>query len=281
MSLFAALLRLRITLGVLVLLTIILYKGSCSSDIAPTECSRWCGVHNVSHPFRLRDSPAKCGDKRYTLSCEEDNNQQQQLVLHLGYGKYYVQSINYNNFTIRLVDANLSLLQYSSNYSLPPYSLGLYDLNISNIRGPYHEYPYYRFSDIIILVKAMVLVRCPNRVDSSGSQHFDIDGAICMNTSSYAHGSSLYVVYGNESLGGLGLGDTCRIEFMYLTSWPVEIFQGRGNNMSCTDIRRILFYGFELSWINSLCEDGWYVRQIDGNHQPRCVSLGLLPAQLI
>ncbi|PNX55631.1 kinase-like protein, partial [Trifolium pratense] len=52
----------------------------------------------------------------------------------------------------------------------------------------------------------------------------------------------------------------CHIEFTYLTSWPLDVGHGGGddnNNMSCMDIRNMMFYGFELSWINGLCKYGW------------------------
>ncbi|MCH96599.1 kinase-like protein, partial [Trifolium medium] len=57
---------------------------------------------------------------------------------------------------------------------------------------------------------------------------------------------------------------------MYLTSWPLEHDARRGNdNISCMDIRRMMFYGFELSWLNSHCKDGW-TAFVDHNNQLRC-----------
>ncbi|MCI64418.1 kinase-like protein, partial [Trifolium medium] len=73
-------------------------------------------------------------------------------------------------------------------------------------------------------------------------------GANCMNSTLYSqYENSFYVDGYNESLSDLGLGDKCRIEFMYLTSWPLEHDGRRGNNnISCMDIRHMMFYGFEL-----------------------------------
>ncbi|MCI30005.1 kinase-like protein [Trifolium medium] len=88
-------------------------------------------------------------------------------------------------------------------------------------------------------------------------EHFSsyMYGSNCMNGT---YENSFYVdADGYKTLWELGLGDGCRIESMYLTSWPIEHGGGRrrGNNVSCSDIRRKVFYGFELFWINSLCAD--------------------------
>ncbi|PNX98472.1 receptor-like protein kinase [Trifolium pratense] len=55
---------------------------------------------------------------------------------------------------------------------------------------------------------------------------------------------------------------------MYLTSLPVEVVHG--NNISCMDIHRMVFYGFELSWLNSVCKDSYANAYINANNQPRC-----------
>ncbi|PNX67641.1 kinase-like protein [Trifolium pratense] len=66
----------------------------------------------------------------------------------------------------------------------------------------------------------------------------------------------------------MGLGDGCGIELMFLTSWPVVEDDGGNNSskMSCTDIHRMMFYGFELSWINSQCKDGQNAELDQYNH---------------
>jgi hypothetical protein len=71
--------------------------------------------------------------------------------------------------------------------------------------------------------------------------------------------NSFYVeADGYKTLWELGLGDGCRIESMYFTSWPLEHGGRRhGNNVSCLDIRRKVFYGFQLFWFNSLCANEW------------------------
>ncbi|XP_024631313.1 uncharacterized protein [Medicago truncatula] len=248
---------------VVVVLLLILPYNNVHGDEQQESCSKRCGVHNISHPFRLKDSPENCGDNRYILSCEDND----QLILYYGsFGKYYVQSINYNNFTIRLLDFNNL---GHSNYSLQPHPLGLYNFTSTTINP--RVLPYTVFDDYNIdLFNSMLYVTCPKHVQYSSGIYFD---AACMNISnSYEQQKGNYIVFGDRSLLEFGLGDGCRIELMFLTSWP---FEHGGNNIFCTDIRRMMFYGFELSWLNSLCKHGWYSEILDYNNQRRgCARLG-------
>ncbi|CAI8605627.1 unnamed protein product [Vicia faba] len=60
-----------------------------------------CGdIRNITYPFRLQGEPENCGDPNYEISCE--NNQ---TILNLDNGKYFVEAINYNNSTIRITDS--------------------------------------------------------------------------------------------------------------------------------------------------------------------------------
>ncbi|KAL4301019.1 hypothetical protein S245_060969 [Arachis hypogaea] len=209
-------------------------KRMCSSG--------WCGRHDIRYPFRLNNSsPSHCGDHRYTLSCENDN----QLFLYLKSIKFQVQSINYNNYTIRLADANVALHSHDLSYPLP------YSLTPSNFTGaqdePYQDRFYKQhFYHVIRLTKQMVyLMRCPPYgVESSSA------AATCMN-GSYALGSTLYVSDIDKTLQDLAFVDSCHIEWMYVTSWPAEI---KHRNNSCTDIHYMLLYGFELSWLKVYCK---------------------------
>jgi hypothetical protein len=250
-----------LTLVVVLLLLIFSYNVD-GDDEHQESCSRRCGVHNISHPFRLKDSPEKCGDKRYILSCEDNN----QLILYYEFeeyhGKYYVQSINYNNFTIRLLDFNLA----SSNNSIPRYfSLGIYNFS-SYYDSPYLTYYQYKNRIDHRLTKSILYVSCPNCTD----QHSYVvdEGANCLSNSSYSqYENSFYVDGYGKTLSELGLRDGCRIEFMFLTSWSLE--DGNNNNISCMDIDRMMSYGFEVSWVNSLCKDGWHV-ELDQHNNTQC-----------
>ncbi|MCI11762.1 kinase-like protein, partial [Trifolium medium] len=104
-------------------------------------------------------------------------------------------------------------------------------------------------------------------------------GVNCMNSTLYSrYEDSFYVDGYNKSLSEMGLKDGCHIEFMYLTSWPLKVGRAGGggnNNMSCTHIRKMMFYGFELSWLNSRCKYGWYVKLHD-NNTDKCEPSGCI-----
>jgi hypothetical protein len=174
-----------LTFAALILVVLLIFsyhymeQGSYSSvkNTKQDSCFRICGVHNISHPFRLKDSPKKCGDKRYILSCEDNN----QLILYYeSFGKYYVQSINYNNFTIRLLDFNLYYHNFSnsSSSSLPPYSLGFYNLNHFDLNAPYLSNQYklnnYCVSSNILTTRSILLVSCPNWVKYSSGLYISM-----------------------------------------------------------------------------------------------------------
>uniref|UniRef100_A0A7N2KLB1 Protein kinase domain-containing protein n=2 Tax=Quercus lobata TaxID=97700 RepID=A0A7N2KLB1_QUELO len=96
------------TAGVLTaLIAVILVQETCSdaADVNDHHCPpSSCGnIHNISYPFRLKSDPEICGDSRYELSCENNRT----TVLYLFAGKYHVQEINYNNYTIRVVDSGI------------------------------------------------------------------------------------------------------------------------------------------------------------------------------
>ena len=100
---------------------------SANEHYCPPSCGN---IPNISSPFRLKNDPEICGDSRYELSCENNRT-----VLHLFAGKYYVQKINYNNYTIRVVDSGIHDVNY---FSTPSFSL--YHYNFSTIESAYTTY---------------------------------------------------------------------------------------------------------------------------------------------
>ncbi|RVW91825.1 Rust resistance kinase Lr10 [Vitis vinifera] len=96
-----------------------------------------CGdIQNISIPFRLKGDPLGCGhpDPAYELVCENNHT--------ILYGKYYVEEINYHNYTIRIIVAGL---EKSNCFSLP-----LYSLTIDDLYG--YEYP--------VELETVVLMNC-------------------------------------------------------------------------------------------------------------------------
>ncbi|KAF7148292.1 hypothetical protein RHSIM_Rhsim03G0205200 [Rhododendron simsii] len=84
----------------LLLLLLLLFQVSHGNE-NNHEFINSCGdIHNISFPFQLQGDPSiTCNDIDYTLHCDENNR----TVLPLPSGKYYVQSINYSDYSIRLV----------------------------------------------------------------------------------------------------------------------------------------------------------------------------------
>lgn len=192
------------------------------------HCSPSCGkIQNISHPFQLEGHPNKCGDKRYTLSCENNVT-----VLYLYSGRYYVQGINYNNYTIRLVDSNIDKGNCSS---IPPYSLSPY--NFSS-RDPY---------SILRDVNHAFFVDCQNPVSSP----LYINTAPCITSNAFSQSKRYsYVMVDQSYLGVSDLEDSCRIELIVLTSWKGKNKKYKNKTSYIEIHNELAAYGFELSWLN-------------------------------
>nr|XP_048326035.1 rust resistance kinase Lr10-like [Ziziphus jujuba var. spinosa] len=216
----------------------------------------YCGnITNISHPFRLRTDPPNCGDKRYNLSCENNLT-----VLYLYSGKYYVQAINYNNYTIRVVD---SYIEKGSCSSLPRYSLTSY--NFSYYSDPYSLRSKVRKSKkdpqtvALSLSETLTFLKCQNPVKST----LYVPTVPCINnTSSSTTNASAgmnmiqskwkysYVKFGKMNVSELM--DLCQIELMFMIS--SSSWQRKENSnviSSYSELYSELLHGFELSWLQS------------------------------
>ncbi|KAM3693133.1 hypothetical protein ACJW31_08G143000 [Castanea mollissima] len=219
------------TAGVLTaLIAVVLVQETCSdaAEVNDHHCPpSSCGnIHNISYPFRLKSDPEICGDSRYELSCENNRT----TVLYLFARKYHVQEINYNNYTIRVVDSGI----WKDNYfSFPSDSLNRY--NFSQYRSAY--------------TTSVVLMSCEKPVLNS---LFYLDASTCNIGSGEDFKKRYRYVKVGRRTNASDVEDSCKVEQMILTSWP-------GNdepvNTSCTDVHNELLYGFELSWIQLICEN--------------------------
>lgn len=118
----------------------------------PSRCGE---ITNISHPFRLRDDPPNCGDRRYELSCENDV-----ALLTLYNGTYRVLGINYNNFTIRVVDIGIE----DGNCASLPHSF-LSVRNFTNYSDPYAASVYsLRRDKYVTTFKYVVYLNCSDPV---------------------------------------------------------------------------------------------------------------------
>ncbi|CAI9762476.1 unnamed protein product [Fraxinus pennsylvanica] len=215
-------------------------SASHNPQCDPSACGR---IPNISYPFRLREDPKHCGYSSYELVC--DNNI---TSLDLNSHKYHVQAINYHNFTIRLVDAALK----NDSCSFPQYSLFRY--NFTN-NFPYTISSYKQRKPRILAEVALPItfVSCPYPFNSSVFS----ETARCShkvyasNDSNSSTRRYTYVKAGD--LNVTDVRDMCSIDIIVMTSWPFK----DANNLSLSEIRGSLLYGFELSWFtvnSSICK---------------------------
>ncbi|KAJ7959311.1 putative Kinase [Quillaja saponaria] len=245
-------------------------NGTDNHPCPPSSCG---DIHNISHPFRLSDNSANCGDIRYNLSCENNLT-----VLYIQYRKYYVQAINYNNYTIRVVDSGI---QKDNCSSLPRYFLNDANFTPESPYSPFQIRSHSSDTDSIYgasssidpeLSKAILYLNCSNSVNSL----LHVDTAPCISgTYSLGHKWNFYVDVSNNATVS-ELTDSCRVELMSYLSWPWK----KGEKVSYIDIHKQMVYGFELSWLKSSCNCTQLFSKcyldIDSN-QPSCTTDGHRP----
>ncbi|KAB1205150.1 hypothetical protein CJ030_MR7G016794 [Morella rubra] len=198
------------------------------------------GIHNIRYPFRLIDDPPNCGDHRYNFSCE--NNQ---TVLHLSAGKYYVREIYNDNHgyyeqnSVRVVDSRIP----KDNYSATPYC------------SPDFEYDFTAWNPYWLLTESyyssnesgFVFVSCEKAMNSP----FYLNSSTCFDDEAYSSNSSnsslsskrrhKYILSG-QMKASVFIKELCQVEHRCLSSWPGNY----DKNISCTDVHNMLLYGFEL-----------------------------------
>ncbi|KAM5584992.1 hypothetical protein ABKV19_004397 [Rosa sericea] len=235
---------------------------------ATSECTPSCGNIKIRSPFRLQGDPGHCGNKSYELSCEADGTgQSHQAILYLYSGKYYVQAINYNNYTIRLVDAGVHKTE-DNYFSNPVYPLTRFNFSpdcnsddLYTLSYPYFASPDKR-SGCKYLTVPLIFLSCTNQMNHSDLL---VETAACIkNTGIHSSSdSSLSTVYSYFMLGRLDddgspeylnpadLGLSCTITLMALVSPPPTPTDKYSK--SCQGIYKQLAYGFQLSWLGYGC----------------------------
>ncbi|XP_011001829.1 PREDICTED: probable receptor-like protein kinase At1g67000 isoform X2 [Populus euphratica] len=225
-------------------LVILSSHHSCSARMktsnycAPSSCGN---IHNISHPFRLNTDPQSCGNKLFELACE--NNVRPTLYLNMV--KYYVQAINYSDFTIRLVDA---AVQKDDCSSIPHHSF-----TEEVLRSYYYKINWPDSSVLTFLCCKNQMLNPPDYI---------MDASSCKNGSGTAYSSSSSSSISSPSCVDMeghsyvmvdeqinDVPDLCRINLIY--SVPKNM-----RNMTYTDVHDILVYGFELSWFSFCCDYG-------------------------
>ncbi|XP_041010801.1 uncharacterized protein LOC121254724 [Juglans microcarpa x Juglans regia] len=235
------------------LLLLLLPQTFCALDFycinLSSVPSSSCANHSIRFPFRLKGEATNCRAKTYELSCE--NNHTLLFYSDLG-GKYYVQQINYDKRTIRLVDSGIQ----EDNYSFIPRFI----INYSNLSWLQGRAMYYKSWYGTTTTKGVAIVNCEKPVKSSSTSYLYLEtsSSTCSNNNGSASSSNssslsisqysksyIYVKVGTTEAGDVE--DSCKIERMFLTSWPGP--NAADNiNISCADLRNVFLSGFELRW---------------------------------
>ncbi|ESW33446.1 hypothetical protein PHAVU_001G070100 [Phaseolus vulgaris] len=209
-----------------------------------------CGkISNISYPFRLKGDAKGCGLTGYELSCKNNI-----ALFSLYSGTFHVQAINYNNFTIRVVDPGL---QQTNCSSLPRYFFSPSNFtNSYQLIPPFHRYYrpkdsslyqtihwvdwYYRTEPLVY--EHIVFLNCSHRVIGK-LKYVDTDG--CLNWESKGY---IYAIAGDLIAEDFEVG--CHVKLVSPTSW-----RGLDTNTYFYDMMHTaLLYGFEHSWIPLACE---------------------------
>jgi len=228
---------------VLIVLVFLLHQIDGEDGCPPSSCGI---ISNISYPFRLKGDPEKCGLTAYELSCEKNIT-----LVSLDSGTFHVQAINYNNFTIRVVDPGL---QQPNCSSLPRYFF-----SPSNFTAPYFPpYPAYFlpngssyqtippvdwFYPDPLFYEHIVFLNCSHPV--TGNRRY-VDTGVCVNWESKGY---IYAMAGDLIAEDFEVG--CDVKLVSPTSW----WGLDTNKYSYAIMHTALVYGFQLSWLPLVCED--------------------------
>ncbi|KAB2083963.1 hypothetical protein ES319_A05G302500v1 [Gossypium barbadense] len=219
----------------LVTIALFLSLKACDARTRTSDCGlTMCGNVSIRYPFRLKTQPLHCGAHViFQLDCDEKHNR---TILGNENGKFYVQEILYNNFTIRLVDTNLA----SNSCSLPRSSAPV--LHNSACLVSYSR-PYV---DQHTGFKIMHLVNCTRSIKSSKY----VDASPCSDSSSGHDPPSSYHYFLDERTQPLDFSPYCTVIAR------VPVMAPYTTDIATLDIYEKLSLGFQLSWRNYIKNSG-------------------------
>ncbi|KAK7385014.1 hypothetical protein VNO78_30721 [Psophocarpus tetragonolobus] len=224
-------------------ITIVLFLQTCAALRVSNCAASSCGnVPNISYPFRLREDPPRCGDKRYEIDCENNAT-----VLTLFSGKYNVHEIDYARFRIRVSDAGV--VGNATCFSMPRYFL--YSRNFSfAYLGPG---PDPLKLDRSVTTSSIAYLNCVDSI-TDDSRYVPANTPCCASEAIQRSCSERHVyAVVRDSTHDFSVKDVkvgCELKVAtYANSGTVK------NNVSYGKIHEMLLNGFWLSWLYVVCED--------------------------
>ncbi|KAI8565007.1 hypothetical protein RHMOL_Rhmol03G0227000 [Rhododendron molle] len=224
----------------LLFLLLIMFSVTCSYGNQNQQFINSCGdIHNISFPFQLQGDPSNtCNDYFYTLSCDENNR----TVLPLLSGKYYyVQSIDYTDHSIRLVDVGIQTNNICSSFPLSSF-------NGSDFDGV--GFIDYSSRSSVLFLSCEKPVQSPTYINRT---------RYCNTRDESGNGNYSYVVAGRD-VRVRDIADSCVLEVSYIST--SRLIRKRGSNLSWLDLNKELGYGFDILWgdryywkCSSLCRE--------------------------
>ncbi|KAF8008265.1 hypothetical protein BT93_K2056 [Corymbia citriodora subsp. variegata] len=253
-------LRNRASVIYLLLLLLLLHR---SFSIA-IKCTTSCGeVPNITYPFWLTGDPKDCGDPSYELACINNRT-----IFDSYSGKYYVQYIDYTNYTIRIADVGL---QNGNCSSLPSRSLSC----TYYFGDEWKQYECWRIPwdwdwdnsyKELDLSSQVAIVDCTKAIDSP----LYVDASSCFYGIEFSNFSSMRrQVYAMVNPTISSVETACTIKLMAMIPRWVD----RNDLRSYAQIHEWMTYGFELSWLQKACEmhfKGCYRCGINAMNQIYC-----------
>ncbi|XP_062117482.1 G-type lectin S-receptor-like serine/threonine-protein kinase SD2-2 [Humulus lupulus] len=228
----------------IMMITTIFHETTHGANTTP--CFSSCGnIHNITFPFRLETDPPSCvsttlyNSNAFVLSCKNNRT----ILKDDGRSYYHVQAINYNNYTIRLVDSNLHKGNCSS---IPTYSSlpSPFELQIMFRQGEAFwstNFITYQSSERVLFLS------CEKKVFSS----LYIDTAPCKNSSNLSENPKTQFLYAVYATGFKysDLAESCQIYQTALISSRTDDKKKKTMTISYQDMHDEFTYGFEASWL--------------------------------
>ncbi|KAG8502331.1 hypothetical protein CXB51_000317 [Gossypium anomalum] len=210
--------------GLMAVIALFLLPEACIGRNTNKNCGfTMCGNVNISYPFQLTTQPSNCGDHRFELECDNNNN------LVMKYGRFNVQNISYDNCTVEL-SPNLGFQNISCE------TMKAMDANLSkddNCSLPRNSFRVDDFCKVPYMLgfpsSVMFLVNCSDPMNSSSY----INASRCPTRSSYFYFLDRKTTLGNFS-------ESCTIDALF----PIMVDNIRG--MSTSDIYEKLLLSFDL-----------------------------------